>query len=62
VAVDFFTRPTIGFRALYCFVVIHHTTRKILHVNVTEYPTAMWTAPKIVEAFPFDQTPKFLFR
>jgi hypothetical protein len=34
-AMDFFTAPTINFRVLYCFFVIEHGRRKILHFNVT---------------------------
>jgi len=39
-AMDFFTVPTITFRVLYCFFVISHERRRILHVNVTEHPTS----------------------
>ena len=34
-AMDFFTVPTITFGVLYCFFVISHERRKILHFNVT---------------------------
>jgi putative transposase len=37
---DFFTVPTVTFRVRYCFFVIAHERRKILHCNVTQYPTA----------------------
>src|SRR5262245_9009178 len=43
-AVDFFTTPTINFRVLYCFIVLLHGRRKIVHFNVTAHPTAEWTA------------------
>jgi hypothetical protein len=33
---DFFTVPTITFGVLYCFFVIGHDRRRILHVNVTK--------------------------
>ena len=42
VAMDFFTVPTVTFRLLYCFFVIAHERRKILHCNVTRHPTAEW--------------------
>ena len=32
---DFFPVPTVTFRVLYCFFVIEHERRKILHSNVT---------------------------
>src|SRR6267143_6205252 len=40
-AMDFFTVPTITLSALYCFLVISHDRRRILHFNVTEHPTSM---------------------
>jgi hypothetical protein len=41
-AMDFFTVPTISFGVLYCFFVISHDRRRILHVNVTKHPTSGW--------------------
>jgi hypothetical protein len=38
-AFDFFTLPTVTFQVLYCFFVIEHGHRKILHFNVTRHPT-----------------------
>jgi putative transposase len=43
VACDFFTTVTVRFRILYVFVVLEVGTRRILHWNVTEHPTADWT-------------------
>jgi putative transposase len=43
VACDFFTMVTARFRVLYLFVVLEVGTRRILHWNVTEHPTAEWT-------------------
>jgi putative transposase len=40
VACDFFTVPTLTFQLLWCFFVIEHRRRTILHVNVTGEPTA----------------------
>jgi transposase InsO family protein len=60
---DFFVVPTITFRLLYCFVVLGHGRRRIVHVNVTAHPTARWAAQQIVEAFPADGTePRYLLR
>ena len=39
---DFFTVPTITFRVLYCFFIISHDRRQILHFNVTRHPTSPW--------------------
>ena len=52
VSVDFFTVPTIQLRVLYVFVVLAHDRRRVVHFNVTENPTAVWTAQQMVEAFP----------
>ena len=34
------------------FVVIEHTSRRLLHVNVTAHPTAQWTLQQFREAIP----------
>src|ERR1017187_11033048 len=52
VAFDFFTVPSLTFRLLYCFFVIEHGRRKILHFNVTAHPTAEWVCQQLREAFP----------
>ena len=51
-AFDFFTVPTMTFQVLYCFFVIEHGRRKILHFNVTRHPTAEWVVQQLREAFP----------
>jgi len=62
-ACDFFTVPTLTFKLLYVFVVLSHDRRRILHVNVTQHPTAEWTAQQLTEAFPGDETvPRYLHR
>ena len=62
VAIDFFTVPTATFRQLYCFVVLHHDRRQVVHFNVTAHPNSLWVSQQLVEAFPFDQAPRFLIR
>ncbi len=62
VAVDFFTVPTAMFRLLFCFIVLRHHRRMVVHFNVTAHPTAKWTAQQVIEAFPEDQAPRFLIR
>jgi len=44
VAIDFFVVPTLAFRLLFVFVVLRHDRRELLHVNVTDHPTAVWTS------------------
>ena len=52
VAFDLFTVPTLTFQLLYCFFVIEHGRRRILHFNVTRHPTADWVVQQLREAFP----------
>jgi len=59
-AMDFFTVPTITFSVLYCFFLISHDRRRILHCNVTRHPTSFWIVQQLREAFPFDSAPQFL--
>jgi len=47
---------------LFVLVVLAHHRRRVLHFNVTEHPTAAWTAQQIVEAFPEDSAPHYLLR
>ena|SRR5258708_185328 len=51
-AMDFFTVPTLTFGVLYCFFVITHDRRRILHCNVTRNPTGLWITQQLREAFP----------
>ena len=62
VAIDFFIVPTATFKVLFVFLVLAHDRRRIVHFNVTEHPTAQWTAQQLVEAFPFDTAPHYLLR
>ena len=55
-----FTVPTVTFSVLYCFFVISHDRRRILHCNVTRHPTSLWIIQQLREAFPFDSAPRFL--
>ncbi len=61
-SMDFFTVPTVTGRILFVFVVLLHHRRRIAHFNVTEHPTAAWTAQQVVEAFPDDTAPRWLVR
>jgi putative transposase len=56
VAMDFFAMPTVNFRVLYCFFVIEHARRRILHFHVTAHPNSDWVVQQLREAFP-DLTP-----
>jgi transposase InsO family protein len=59
-AMDFFTVPTLTFGVLYCFFIIAHDRRRILHLNATPHPTSTWASQQLREAFPYDCAPKYL--
>jgi transposase InsO family protein len=59
-AMDFFTVPTVTLSLLYCFFVIGHDRRRVLHLNVTCHPTSSWIVQQLREAFPYQSAPKFL--
>jgi transposase InsO family protein len=62
IAVDFFTVPTATFRVLYVFLVLAHERRKVLHFNVTDCPSAAWTAQQLTEAFAYRSPSRYLLR
>ncbi len=59
-AMDFFTVPTLRLGVLYCFFVIAPHRRRILHGNVTRYPSSAWVSQQLRDAFPYDSAPRFL--
>jgi putative transposase len=60
VACDFFVSVTAGFRTLYVFVALEIGSRRLVHFNVTDHPTAEWTLQQLREALPGDQDCRFL--
>ena len=62
VSIDFFTVPTARLRVLFVLVVLAHHRRRVVHFNVPEHPTALWTAQQIVNAFPDDSAPSYVLR
>jgi len=61
-AMDLFVVPTIGFDLLYAIVIVRLVRRDLVWINVTANPTAEWIARQITEAFPWDETPRYLIR
>jgi putative transposase len=59
-AMDFFTVHTATFKMLYCFFILSHDHRRILHFNVTRNPTSHWVVQQLREAFPFEPSHKYL--
>jgi putative transposase len=62
VSVDFFVVPTIAFQLLFVFVILDHERRRPIHFAVTAHPSSEWTAQQLVQAFPWDQAPRYLLR
>jgi putative transposase len=62
VALDFFVVPTVRRKVLFVLVILAHHRRRVVHFNVTEHPTAQWTAQQVVEAFPWETAPRYLLR
>jgi transposase InsO family protein len=60
IACDFFVSVTASFRTLYVFVALEIGSRRLVHFNVTEHPTAEWTLQQLREALPDDRDCKFL--
>jgi putative transposase len=48
------------FQLLWCFFVIEHGRRTILHVNVTREPTAPWVVQQLRDVFPGDGPYRFV--
>jgi transposase InsO family protein len=61
-AMDLFVVPTIGFDLLYAIVIVRLARRDLVWINVTANPTAEWIARQITEAFPWDESPRYLIR
>ena len=62
IALDFFTVPTATFRILFVLVILSPDRWRMLHVNVTAHPTAVWTARQLQEACGLDEAPRYLLR
>ena len=60
VACDFCVVVTATFRLLYVLIVIEHGSRRLVHCNVTEHPTAEWTRQQFREAIPADHNYRYL--
>jgi putative transposase len=60
VSMGFFVVPTITFKVLFVFGILAHDRRRPMHCAVTANPTAEWTARKLLEAFPWDNAPRYL--
>jgi putative transposase len=62
VALDFFIVPTVTHKVLFVLLILAHKRRRLVHVNITAHPTAAWTAQQVIDAFPWDEVPRYLLR
>src|SRR2546425_12206747 len=60
IAADFFVVVTSTFRLVYVLVIMEIGTRRILHFNVTQHPTAEWTLQQFRECVAGDEGYKFI--
>ena len=59
---DLFVVPTISFRLLYGLLILQHRRRKILWLGVTAHPSAEWIARQLMEAYGWENTPRYIIR
>ena len=59
-ACDFFIVVTATFQRLYVFVVLDIGTRRVVHWNLTDHPTAEWTVQQFRDGLPLDGAYRFL--
>jgi hypothetical protein len=59
-AADFFVVPTASCRLLFVLILLAHDRRRVMHMAVTDHPTATWTAQQLRDALPWDEAPRFL--
>jgi transposase InsO family protein len=61
-SIDLFVVPTISFRLLYGLLVLGHTRRRILWLDVAAHPTPEWVAQQVTEAYGWERAPEYLVR
>ncbi len=59
---DLFVVPTISFRPLYGFLILHHGRREILWIGTTAHPNAELIARQLTEAFGWEEAPRYIIR
>jgi putative transposase len=47
---------------LFVLVILAHERRRVVHIAVTDRPTATWTAQQLREAFPWNEAPRYVVR
>jgi len=46
----------------FVFLLMSNDRWNVIHFNVTDSPTAVWTVQQIVNAFPWDTAPRYVLR
>lgn len=59
---DLLTVQTLTLRTLYMIVFIAHDRRRIIHVNVTDHPTAAWVWRQLIAATAWGIQPRYQIR
>jgi putative transposase len=59
---DFFVVPTVTYKVLFVLVILVHERRCVVRFHITEHPTTLWTAQQVIEAFPWNEAPRYLLR
>ena len=59
-AADFFVVQSVTFRLLFVLIILAHDRRRVVHVAVTEHPTAARTAQQLRNAFSEHDAPRYL--
>jgi putative transposase len=62
VSMDFFVVPTVTYKVLFVLVILVHERRCVVRFHITEHPTTLWTAQQVIEAFPWNEAPRYLLR
>jgi hypothetical protein len=60
IACDFFVVVTATFQLVYAFVVMEIRTRRVVHFNVTQHPTAEWTLQQFRECVTGEEGYRFI--
>jgi transposase InsO family protein len=61
-SMDLFLVPTLSFQLLYGFLILRHSRRELLWLDVTAHPSAEWIARQLTEAYGWRQAPRYIIR
>jgi hypothetical protein len=59
---DLFVVPSVTFELFHVFIIVRLARRERIWINGTSCPTAEWIIRQITEAFPWNETPRYLLR